>query len=91
MAAATARLEVRMTPEEKSRLEYAAALTSVPVSEFVRSAVEEHLEKVLLKHEARTVVPAEYFDALIASLDEPDVVNPAIVAAGRRHRAWHVE
>ena len=39
--AATARLEVRVRPDTKARLERAAALTQVPVSDFVRSAAED--------------------------------------------------
>ncbi len=42
MAAASARLEVR--PESRSRVGHAAALLNVPVSELVRSAVEERAE-----------------------------------------------
>lgn len=47
MSAATARLEVRLEPETKKRLEDAAALVGIPVSEVVRTAVEEHLERML--------------------------------------------
>ena len=46
-SAATARLEVRLEPETKKRLEDAAALVGIPVSEVVRTAVEEHLERML--------------------------------------------
>ncbi len=47
MSAATARLEVRLEPETKKRLEDAAALAGIPVSEVVRTAVEEYLERML--------------------------------------------
>lgn len=45
--AATARLELRVRPDTKSRLERAAALAQVPVSDFVRSAAEDRAEQVL--------------------------------------------
>ena len=61
----TARLEVRVRPADKARLERAAALEQVPVSEFVRSAVEDRTERVLHEHESQTVVPAEFFDDLL--------------------------
>lgn len=85
--AATARLEVRVRPADKARLERAAALEQVPVSEFVRSAVEDRTERVLLEHESRTVVPAEFFDDLLAALDSPPTVNEALAAAAQRARA----
>lgn len=47
MSPATARLEVRLEPETKKRLEDAATLAGIPVSEVVRTAVEEHLERML--------------------------------------------
>jgi uncharacterized protein (DUF1778 family) len=84
---ATARLEVRVRPADKARLERAAALEQVPVSEFVRSAVEDRTERVLMEHESRTVVPAEFFDDLLAALDSAPTVNEALAAATQRARA----
>lgn len=34
-----------------------------------------------------TVVPADFYDELIASLDEPDVPNEALARAAARRRA----
>jgi uncharacterized protein (DUF1778 family) len=83
----TARLEVRVRPADKARLERAAALEQVPVSEFVRSAVEDRTERVLNEHESRTVVPAEFFDDLLSALDDPSAANEALSTAARRARA----
>ena len=83
----TARLEVRVRPADKARLERAAALEQVPVSEFVRSAVEDRTERVLMEHESRTVVPAEFFVDLLAALDSPPTVNEALAVAAQRARA----
>lgn len=84
--AATARLEVRVRPDSKARLERAAALVQVPVSDFVRSAAEERAERVLAEHETRTVVPAEFYDELLAALEAPARPNPALSRAARRAR-----
>jgi uncharacterized protein (DUF1778 family) len=83
--AATARLEVRVRPESKARIERAAALVHAPVSEFVRSAAEERAERVMTDHEAQTRVPAEFFDDLLAALDGP--VEPAGALARASGRA----
>lgn len=84
--AVSARLEVRVRPVDKARLERAAALADVPVSEFVRSAVEERTDRVLKEHESRTVVPSEFFDELLAALDFSDAPNPALARAAQRAR-----
>ena len=84
MAAASARLEVRVRPESKSRIEHAAALLRVPVSDFVRSAVEERAEQVVTEHETHTRVPAEFYDDLIAALEAPVEPSSALARAARR-------
>jgi uncharacterized protein (DUF1778 family) len=82
----SARLEFRVRPDSKSRIEQAAALLGEPVSEFARSAAEVKADRVLAEHAATTTVPAAFFDELLAALDAPPVPNPALAAAGRRAR-----
>jgi len=84
--AATARLEVRVRPDSKARLERAAALEQVPLSDFVRSAAEDRAEQVLREHDAQTIVPAEFFDELLTALDSPAEPNQALSRAARRGR-----
>lgn len=87
MSAATARIEVRVSPDVKAKIEYAAQLDASTVTNFVVAAAEDRAEEVLRQHETHTVVPADFFDLLIASLDETDVASPALVKAARRSRA----
>lgn len=84
--AATARLEVRVRPESKARLERAAALVQVPVSDFVRSAAEDRAEQVLREHDTHTSVPDGFFDDLLAALDAPAQPNEALTRAARDAR-----
>ncbi len=84
--AATARLEFRVKPEGKARLELAAELAQVPLSDFVRSAAEEKADEVLREHETLTRVPAQFFDDLLAALDAPAERNDALTRAARRAR-----
>lgn len=84
--AVTSRLEVRVRPESKARIEHAAALLDAPVSDFVRSAVEERVEQVIAAHQAHTRVPAEFFDELLAALDAPAEASDALTRAARRAR-----
>lgn len=85
--AATARLEVRVRPDSKARLERAASLSNVPLSDFVRSAAEDRAERILADHESTTRVSAEFFDDLLAALDAPAVANPNLARAARRAAA----
>lgn len=84
VAPASERLEVRVRPESKARVEYAAALLHVPVSAFVRSAVEERAERVVTEHETFTQVPATFYDDLIAALETPAEPSAALARAGQR-------
>ncbi len=84
---ASARLEFRVRPDRKSRIEAAAALLGEPVSEFARAAAEEKAERVLAEHEATTRVPAEFFDDLLAAFDEPANANRTLTDAAERARA----
>jgi len=84
--AATARLEFRLPDESKARLERAAELTHVPLSDFVRSAAEERADQVLREHDATITVPVEFFDDLLAALDAPATANKNLTKAFRRSR-----
>jgi uncharacterized protein (DUF1778 family) len=87
MSAATSRIEVRVSPEVKSRIESAAALDDTSVSNFVVAAAIQRADEIVRQHQTHTTVPATFFDDLIASLDEPAEVNPALAKAARRSRA----
>ena len=83
---ADARVEIRVSAQTKERLAHVAALVERPASDLVRSALEEYLERVLEEHLAVTRVRADVFDALTASLDEPDVPNEPLRRAATRVR-----
>ena len=69
--AATARLDMRLRPEARAMIERAAAVLDEPVSEFVRTTVEQRAAQVLADHDARTRVPAAFFDEVLAALEAP--------------------
>jgi uncharacterized protein (DUF1778 family) len=85
VSAKTERIEVRADETSKSRISEAADLLGEPVSAFmVRSACAE-ADKVLAKAH-RTLMPAEQFDLLIASLDEADDAPVLTEIANRPRR-----
>ncbi|MEV7218170.1 DUF1778 domain-containing protein [Kitasatospora cineracea] len=81
----TARFEFRLQPDAKARIETAAALTDESASDFARTAAVERAEAVLRAHQT-TVVPQDYFDRLLAALDEPGERNEALAHAAKRAR-----
>jgi uncharacterized protein (DUF1778 family) len=85
--AASARFEFRLRPEAKRRIEQAADLVHESTSDFARTAAEERAERVLEEHMMATVVPAEFFDELLAALDQPARPNEVLRAAAGRSRA----
>lgn len=78
----TERLEVRLSTEERRRLEAAADLAGVSLSALVVAAALERADEVVSDH-AVTVVPAEYFDRLVESLDRAEPAHRLARAAKR--------
>jgi uncharacterized protein (DUF1778 family) len=67
----TERIELRVTAADKDAIASAAELEEVSTTDFVRRAVLDRVAYVRARSE-RTLMPAEQFDALVASLDVPD-------------------
>jgi uncharacterized protein (DUF1778 family) len=78
-----ARLNFRVRPDVERRLRAAAAATDQSMTDFVISAAEARADEVLASH---TLVPADYFDPLLAALDAPDTPNEALRRVVRRPR-----
>lgn len=80
-SAKTNRLEARLTSSQRRQIEQAAELAGESMSSFVVLAALKRAEAVLTEG-ATTVLPADYFDELVAALDEPDEA-PRLSRAGR--------
>jgi uncharacterized protein (DUF1778 family) len=74
MPARTERVEARLAPDERARIRAAAAASHSSVSSFVVAAALEKADAVLAAHRL-TVVPTDYFDRLLASLDDPTPIS----------------
>jgi uncharacterized protein (DUF1778 family) len=82
MAVKTDRVEMRVSPEQRDRIERAAALSGASMSSFVVAAAVRRADEVISEH-ASTVVPVDYFDKLLAALNEPAEPSPRLQAAAR--------
>ena len=83
--ATSTRLNFRVRPDTEQRLRAAAAACEESLTDFVIAAAEERADEVLATH---TLVPADYFDRLLAALDEPAEPNEALRKAARRPRQF---
>jgi len=82
------RLEARVSPEQRARLELAATISGTSVSAFVVDAAVERAEQVVAA-QMSTTVPADYFDRLLSAIDEPDraaTLTKVARRVGRRPR-----
>ena len=73
-------LNLRVTDRQRTVYERAAMLEGVSVSALVTSAADARADEVLHAHASMTV-PSEVFDQLLAALDRPVVLAPALEKA----------
>lgn len=71
MATKDERLEMRVSKSDRALIEDAAKHSRESVSDFTRNAVLDKAQHVLARAEV-TLMPAEQFDSLLASLDIAD-------------------
>jgi uncharacterized protein (DUF1778 family) len=81
----SARIELRAEPEQEERIRTAARLMNQSITTFVVTAALERADEVIATW-STTTVPAEFFDQLLAALDQPPVANEAMTRAVRRRR-----
>lgn len=79
MAWKSERVEARLSPDERSRIDRAALLAGESVSTFVVHSAIRRADEVISAADV-TVVPDDYFDALLRGLDEADAA-PRLAAA----------
>ena len=66
-----ARLEARVTPEQKAMLQQAAVLSGRTLSEFVVASAQEAAERVIQEHETIRLSRAEQIAFVTTLLDPP--------------------
>jgi len=82
--AKTERIELRAEPEREQRIRYAAKLAGQSLTDFMLDAASRAEEVIASAH--LTVVPADFFDALWAALDEPPRPNERLARAFKEAR-----
>jgi uncharacterized protein (DUF1778 family) len=85
MATKIDRVEARVAHDQRERIEQAAKLTNTSLSSFMVTAAQEKAERVFAESRT-TLVPPDFFDALVAALDEPGVPLPRLSKAAENAR-----
>lgn len=83
--ARTARIELRAEPEREERIRLAASLTHQSVSSFVLDAASDRADE-LIAESTVTVVPDDFFDALLDALGRPPKEHEALARRARQRR-----
>jgi uncharacterized protein (DUF1778 family) len=86
MATKTERIEMRTDHDSGAKIAQAAEIERKSVSSFVLDAATSAADRVLARTDHVTM-PAEQFDSLLQSLDEPDEA-PALSGVARRERRF---
>ena len=81
-----ARLEARISSEQKAMLQYAAELSSRTVSEFVVASAQEAAAKIIQAHETIRLTKAEQI-AFVTALLDPPAPGPRLKQAAAWYRA----
>lgn len=84
MAVKTDRLEARLSPDERDRIERAASAAGLSVSAFMVGVAVERADEIIAAA-TTTIASADYFDGLLAALDDAGPA-PRLAKAARRSR-----
>ncbi len=89
-AARTERTEARLLPDQKKRIERAASLNGVSVSDFIVQNADEAAIRTIQQHEAWVLAEADR-DAFYHALMNPGEPGPGLKAAWERYKAGVTE
>jgi uncharacterized protein (DUF1778 family) len=85
MSDKTARLEARLTDEQKALLQHAADLTGRSLTEFVVSSAQEVAARTVREHEVLTLSSSDRL-VFVESLLKPNSSNKRLRQAARRYK-----
>jgi uncharacterized protein (DUF1778 family) len=82
----SARLEARVSPEQKTMLQEAALLSGRTLSEFVVASAQEAAAKIIQEHHTIRLSRAEQIAFVTALLEEPQEPNARLRQAAAKYR-----
>lgn len=79
------RIEARLHPEQKHRIEYAASLRGTSISDFMVSSADHAAVETIQQHEVWTLTDRDR-QVFVEALLHPPAPNARMIAAVRRYR-----
>jgi uncharacterized protein (DUF1778 family) len=79
------RIEARLKPEQKRRIEYAASLKGSSISDFIVSSADDAAVRAIEQHEVWTLTGRDR-EAFVKALLHPPAPSPRMKAAARRYK-----
>ena len=79
------RIEARLKPEQKRRIEYAASLKGSSISDFIVSSADDAAVRAIEQHEVWTLTGRDR-EAFVKALLHPPAPSPRMKAAVRRYK-----
>jgi len=80
------RIEARLNPEQKRRIEYAASLKGTSISDFLVSSADDAAVRAIEQHEVWTLTGRDR-EAFVKVLLHPPAPSARMKAAARRYRS----
>jgi uncharacterized protein (DUF1778 family) len=80
------RVEARLTPEQKRRIEYAAGLKGTSISDFIVSSADDAAVHAIAQNEVWTLTARDR-EVFVRALLHPPAPSPRMRAAARRYRS----
>jgi len=79
------RVEARLNPAQKRRIEYAASLKGSSISDFMVSSADDAAVRAIEQHEV-WILTGRDREAIVKALLRPPAPSPRMKAAVRRYR-----
>ncbi len=80
------RVEARLNPQQKRRIEYAARLRGTSISDFLVSSADDAATRTIEQHEVWTLTDRDR-EVFVKALLHPAAPNARMKAAARRYRS----
>ena len=80
------RVEARLNPDQKRRIEYAASLKGSSISDFLVSSADDAAVRAIEQHEVWTLAGRDR-EAFVKALLHPPAPTPRMKAAARRYKS----
>jgi len=80
------RVEARLNPEQKRRIEYAASLKGSSISDFMVSSADDAAVRTIEQHEVWALTDRDR-EVFVKALLHPPAPSPRMKAAARRYRS----